>query len=222
MDPRQEKWDGMLLHLAQENQGIDRLMDTFFGFLYRKTDFFSAATNESSKNKVLEVYNKWAETQNKKEADKQKLLAEKSKYNAEIQKKIDAANKVPKQTSKIMEVTDEEAAAIKKAKTEVQAATETSAQPAAAAASTEKKPSSAAGDASSSKQPGKISDIYEPSPFDEKDGEDDENFDPKLLKPNRCNGANMEKYSWTQTLKEVEIRIPFQAWLYEGIGFLKV
>merc|ERR1719350_1603935 len=101
--------------MAQENQGIDKLMDTFFGFLFRKTDFFTAASNDSTQQKVLEIYNKWVKIQEKTDVEKRKLIAEKNKYNAEIQKKVDAVqnSKVPEQTSKIMEVTDEEADAIK-------------------------------------------------------------------------------------------------------------
>jgi len=47
------------------------------------------------------------------------------------------------------------------------------------------------------------------SPFDTKENDDDENAEPSQLKPNFGNGANFENYSWTQTLKELDIRIPF-------------
>ena len=36
-----ERFDAMLLSIAQQHQGIDSLLDTFCGFLRRKTDFFS-------------------------------------------------------------------------------------------------------------------------------------------------------------------------------------
>ena len=50
-----------------------------------------------------------------------------------------------------------------------------------------------------------------------KDDDDDENADPTQLKPNTGNGANFQNYSWTQTLKELEIRIPFDNLSHQNI-----
>jgi hypothetical protein len=41
-----ERFDGMLLNIAQQSQGIEPLLDAVFSFLRRKTDFFSGAAPE--------------------------------------------------------------------------------------------------------------------------------------------------------------------------------
>ena len=40
-------------------------------------------------------------------------------------------------------------------------------------------------------------------------GDEEEGNEKGLLKPNLGNGANMPTYSWTQTLADVEVRVPF-------------
>ncbi len=44
----QDTFDGLLLNIAREHPGIDALLETFFGFLRRKTDFFTAAPSKES------------------------------------------------------------------------------------------------------------------------------------------------------------------------------
>ena len=36
-----DRFDGFFMNIAQQHQGIDALLDSFFGFLARKTDFFT-------------------------------------------------------------------------------------------------------------------------------------------------------------------------------------
>jgi hypothetical protein len=40
-----DRFDGMLMGLVQQAQGIDGFFNSFFGFLRRKTDFFTNQSN---------------------------------------------------------------------------------------------------------------------------------------------------------------------------------
>jgi hypothetical protein len=57
----EERFDGLLLNIAQQHQGIQPLLDTFFSFLNRKTDFFTRpgeakdAVNASMRRYIAEA-----------------------------------------------------------------------------------------------------------------------------------------------------------------------
>lgn len=50
-----DRFDGMYLNLAQQNQGIDNLLESFFGFLRRKTDFYTGASEAQLEESLLKV-----------------------------------------------------------------------------------------------------------------------------------------------------------------------
>lgn len=50
-----DRFDGLYLNLAQQNQGIDNLLESFFGFLRRKTDFYSGASETQIEESLLKV-----------------------------------------------------------------------------------------------------------------------------------------------------------------------
>jgi len=128
-----DRFDGLLLNVAQQAGSIDAILDCFFGFLQRKTDFFTGSQDEEAaeqlvmkyykkhwkaglkRRKELEEKNRSADEERKQRVEEQKRKDE-LEYNAqqaEIAKKRKAEAEAQ---PKIEEVTEEEAAKIKGAK----------------------------------------------------------------------------------------------------------
>lgn len=69
-----DKYDGILMTIVQQNQGIDGFFDAVFGFLRRKTDFF---TNQKAAEEIIvkhsgTQYKKWKEVKDREEEEKKK------------------------------------------------------------------------------------------------------------------------------------------------------
>ena len=79
-----DRFDGLFMTVAQQAGGIENIFESYFGFLYRKTDFF-VGTDDKAKafhvaQKTFDKY--WEQAQEKKKADKKRLAdldAEKKK-----------------------------------------------------------------------------------------------------------------------------------------------
>ena len=70
-------FDGMYISLAQQIGGIDPLLDSFFGFLRRKSDFFSgAASSNAARETILNAFTK-----------------NKDRYEEDVHEKIDKEKK---------------------------------------------------------------------------------------------------------------------------------
>ena len=52
MSESNEEFDGLLMTVIQKARGIDNYFDAVFGFLFRKTDFF---TNAEKSHEIIEV-----------------------------------------------------------------------------------------------------------------------------------------------------------------------
>jgi hypothetical protein len=114
----EERFDGMLLSMAQQQHGIEPLLDTVFAFLRRKTDFFSGASSEVTEQTVLKVLRKQAalseresgskaaQKAKKEEEHKKRIAAQKLKQEAEKKKKREAEKKKSEEST-IEDVTDE-------------------------------------------------------------------------------------------------------------------
>merc|ERR1712072_1602040 len=109
-----EKYDNMFMHMAQEVHGIDNLFDTFFGFLFRKTDFFTGVSHGDSKVQVLKSYSKFVALAKEKEAEQKEAV----RRAEDFEKERAAAAAPVVQDSQVQEVTEEEAEQIIKAEEE--------------------------------------------------------------------------------------------------------
>ncbi|TDH66552.1 uncharacterized protein CCR75_006081 [Bremia lactucae] len=72
-----DRFDSMLLTIAQSQRGIEPLLDTVFSFLRRKTDFFSGAEAQVIENTILKCVRKQAALAEKDEFTKKQKEAEK-------------------------------------------------------------------------------------------------------------------------------------------------
>lgn len=171
-----EKYDGILMTIAQQHGpgGIEALLNTFFGFLRRKTDFFQGAQNLPTVERIVQtsMRNEFKLYQEERDKEmKEKRAKEEKAMRAQAEKER------LEQKNKVREVTPEEAERIEKG--EKVTPEETS------------KPDTESDE--------KKSDDEAPK---------DEDDDPNKIKPNAGNGADLENYSWTQSLVDIEVRVP--------------
>merc|ERR1711988_10335 len=83
-DENESEFDGMLMNIAERRRGIDPLLDSVFGFLRRRTDFFKGASVEQAEKTVMESFKKHA-------AIAEREIAKEKKKEQEKKKKAEAA-----------------------------------------------------------------------------------------------------------------------------------
>lgn len=186
-DNAEERFDGVLMNIAQQSGSIDNVLDMFFGFMQRKTDFFTGAQDEqAAEAMVLKYYRKhWKVGQKRRleQQEKNRIADEERKRRKDEQAKNDLAayeqqekakGATAAEAPKIEEVTEEEAAQI----------------------ADEKKAAKSDGSA------GAAATAEDGVEKDDKDDKDDK--EPPPL----GNGGKTDKYTWTQTLSTLEVFVP--------------
>lgn len=190
MGDDEEKYDGMLLVMAQQHEGgVQELVNTFFSFLRRKTDFYTGGDIGAAEKLVKDAFEQQSKMALKAHKEKQKKQEMERKEKAERAAKLAEEEERKKKRDdgpKIQELTDEEAERLqseldkkKKAEEKIEAAEDT-----------------------------KTTDKAEEKKGSDSEGEEDEK-DKDKMKPNSGNGADLPNYKWTQTLSELDINIPF-------------
>ncbi|KAM9320720.1 nuclear migration protein nudC [Gastrophryne carolinensis] len=176
-----ERFDAMLLAMAQQHEGgVQELVNTFFSFLRRKTDFYIGGDSGSAEKLINEAFNHHSKLAR---AAKEQKEAEQRERNAAKSEQASQQRTTEPEEPRIKEITDEEADKIQKEIDEKKA----------------KEQNKRAADHEEMSEVKKGSDNEE---------EEDEKEKGKL-KPNSGNGADLPNYRWTQTLSEVDLVIPF-------------
>jgi len=171
-----EKFDAMLLAMAQQHdKGVEQLLDTFFSFLARKTDYFTGHSDEKASERILmSVFNKYRDfalKEKRAEDDKRKQEALKRLQKSQKEKELEP-------NPKLKELTDEEANQLQKE------------------LDMKKK----------LKDQDLSNEVSQPIEEDEDDPKE-----KGKLKPNSGNGCDLPNYRWTQTLSDIELKIPSKA-----------
>lgn len=102
-----EKFDGLLLSMAQECEGgVQEMLDVIFSFLARKTDFYTSGMEETAEKLVLEKYRKHGDSAR---AEATKKKARNEEIDRKMRERRAREDKEMSEQPQICEVTDDEA-----------------------------------------------------------------------------------------------------------------
>ncbi|KAK9305455.1 hypothetical protein QLX08_003572 [Tetragonisca angustula] len=192
MSKNEEKFDGMLLAMAQQHEGgVQELLDTIFSFLARKTDFYTGGGEGAAEKLVTSKFKKHEATAIEKAASEKAERAEQEKRRKERLEKKKREEKAEEEKfnseSKIVELTDEQAVKLQEEIDNKKSAKELPAVP------------GPSGD-----------NVDNEKKEDNSEEEEEDEREKSKLRPNSGNGADLPNYRWTQTLQDLEIKVPLK------------
>ena len=183
-----DEYDGLLMTVIQKAGGIDNYFDAVFGFLFRKTDFF---TNEVKSREIMEVQFKKYLTKYQDKVEREKKIQErKEKEKAALNKPTEVSS------TTVKELTPEEY--LKKKKLEDERRLEQEKE-----MDKQRKEDRKREEDEKRKAEGK------PPREEKKDDEDEDKVKEGHVLPNKEKGQTLDKYSWGQMdIKEITINVP--------------
>lgn len=193
----EDRFDGLFLNVAQQAQGIEPLLDHFFGFLRRKTDFFNGADNATVEDLVMKTVRKHSALSAKDRQNKAVMREkEEKRKQARLEKK-----KQDELALKQKQESEKATAMANMAKAAVKAAPEPDDEGVMELNDdgTFDTSSSSSSSAPATKEPS-LSDST--AAEGNKDEEEEDNTPAPL-----GNGGSTDVYTWTQTLSELNVVI---------------
>ena len=188
MSDSPDEFDGLLMTVIQKAKGIDNYFDAVFGFLFRKTDFF---TNVSKSREIIETqFKKYVQKYEDKMEREKKIKERKEKEQAALNKPAEASS------ATVKELTPEEY--LKKKKEEDERRLEQEKE-----MDKQRKEDRKREEDEKRKAEGK------PPREDKKDEDDEDKVKEGHVLPNKEKGQTLDKYSWGQMdIKEISINVP--------------